>query len=89
MGDYREIDGKRLDGVLVSAAERLVSGRGDGRLSREDAESLMAHVRDAGLYTEVERDTVAYIRSAFEWSEAAADWFDTQVGKFSATRSRG
>ena len=88
MSDYREIDGKRYDADLLATAEKLISGRGDGRLSRTDAEAILAKITDANVYTEVERDTIAYIRDHFEWSEAAADWFGTEVGKWSASHTR-
>lgn len=84
---HKEIDGKKYDGALIEAAEKAVAGRGDGRISREDAEVIYAAVRDGGAYTDVEKDTVAYIREHFPWTEAADDWFRTEVRKWAATKA--
>jgi len=88
MGEIREIDGTRYDAELLQTAEKLVSGRGDGRLSREDAETILAQITEGGAYTELERDTIAFILDEFEWTEAAADWFGTELGKWRADQSR-
>jgi len=88
MGDIREIDGTRYDAGLLKTAEKLVSGRGDGRLSREDAEAILAKITEGGTYTQLEKDTIAFILDEFEWTEAAADWFGTELGKWRADQSR-
>jgi hypothetical protein len=88
MGEIREIDGTSYDAALLKTAEKLSSGRGDGRLSREDAETILEQLTEHDGYTQLERDTVAFIREHFEWTEAAADWFGTELGKWSADQSR-
>ena len=84
MSYYREIDGKSYDASLLETAEKLTSGRGDGRLAREDAETLIAQLKDGGSYTDIEKDTIAYIRENFAWTDAADDWFRTEVRKWAA-----
>lgn len=49
----------------------------------------MAQIRQNAEYTEVERDTVTYLRDRSEWSDAAAEGFGTELGKWSATKIRG
>lgn len=88
MSEIREIDGTRYDADLLKAAEKLSSGRGDGRISREDAEAILAQITEGGTYTQLEKDTIAFILEEFEWTEAAADWFGTELGKWRATQSR-
>ncbi len=88
MGDTREIDGTSYDAGLLKTAEKLVSGRGDGRLCREDAETLLAQLTGSDGFSQLERDTVDFIREHFEWTEAAADWFGTELGKWRADQSR-
>ena len=86
MSYYKEIDGKKYDGELLELAEKLVKGQGDGRISMADAEKLFAEVRDGAKYTDIEKDTVSYIRDNFKWTDEADEWFRTEVRKWAATK---
>lgn len=86
MGYYKTIDGKKYDGAIIELAESLVDGSGDGRISQADAEKLFAEVRDGDTYTDVEKDTMAFIRDNFKWTDAADEWFRTEVRKWAATK---
>ena len=86
MGYYKTIDGKQYDGKLIDLAEKLIAGRGDGRISKEDAEELLKATKDAGEYTDIEKDTMAYLREHFKWTEAADEWFRTEIRKWAATK---
>lgn len=86
MGYYKTIDGKQYDGAIIELAENLVDGAGDGRISQADAEKLFAEVRDGDTYTDIEKDTMAYIRDNFNWTEAADEWFRTEIRKWAATK---
>lgn len=86
MSYYKTIDGKKYDGEIIELAEKLTSGRGDGRISMDDAETLLNSVMDGGKYTDIEKDTMAYIRDNFKWTEAADDWFRTEIRKWAATK---
>lgn len=88
MGETREIDGTSYDAELLKTAEKLVSGRGDGRLCREDAETILAKLTESDEHSPLQRATVDFIREHFEWTEAAADWFGMQLGKWRADQSR-
>ncbi|MFN5170084.1 MAG: hypothetical protein ACK5DD_10675 [Cyclobacteriaceae bacterium] len=80
---YKVMNGKKLDGNLLSGAEMAVSGVGDGRISLEDAHGLFKIVHDAGSYTDVEKDTMEYIRDHYKWTEAADTWFRKEVASWS------
>ena len=86
MSYYTEIDGKKYDKELLELAEKLVKGQGDGRISMEDAENLFAEVRDGAKYTDIEKDTVSYIRENFKWTDEADEWFRTEIRKWAATK---
>jgi len=86
MSYYKEIDGKKYDKELLDLAESLTKGKGDGRISMDDAEKLFAEVRDGGKYTDVEKDTMAYVRDNFKWTDAADKWFRTEIRKWAATK---
>ena len=79
MSYYKTIDGQKYDGKLLSLAEEAIQGAGDGRISVKDAEGLFGAVRDGGVYTDVEKETVAYIRNKFRWTPSAAEWFGSRV----------
>ena len=86
MGYYKEIDGKKYDGEVIDLAKKLTEGAGDGRISKDDAGKIFDAVRDGNAYTDIEKDTVKYIRENFKWTDAADDWFRTEVRKWAATK---
>ena len=86
MGYYKTIDGNKYDGELLELAEKLTSGSGDGRLSKEDASQLLDAVKDGDSYTDIEKATVAYIRENYQWTDAADEWFRTEIRKWAATK---
>jgi hypothetical protein len=86
MSYYKEIDCKKYEKELLVLAESLTKGKGDGRISMDDAEKLFAEVRDGGKYTDIEKNTMAYIRDNFKWTDAADKWFRTEIRKWAATK---
>lgn len=86
MGYYKTIDGVKYDGELIELAEKLTAGAGDGRISQADAEKLFNAVKDGDSYTDIEKDTVKYLRDNFKWTEAADEWFRDEVRKWAATK---
>ncbi len=86
MAYYKTIDGNKYDGELLELAEKLTSGAGDGRLSVADAGQLLEAVKDGDSYTDIEKATVSYIRDNYKWTEAADEWFRTEIRKWAATK---
>lgn len=78
MGYYRTVEGQKMDAQLLELAEKAVKGVGDGRISVEDAHGLWDAVKDGGIYTDIEKVTVEYIRTHFKWTMAADEWFRRQ-----------
>lgn len=79
---YRTINGQRYDADLLEMAEGMMEGRGDGRLSRADAEQLWEAAFDGMGMTAVEMATLAYIRAHENPTKPAKEFFDEQgVGK--------
>ncbi len=48
MSYYKVVNGKKLDGRILDMADIAVSGEGDGRISKKDAEGLIVAVKDGG-----------------------------------------
>jgi hypothetical protein len=84
MSYYKTIDGKKYDGELIELAEKLTSGNGDGRLSKADAEKLLEAVKDGNSYTDIEKDTMAYVRENFKWADASDELFRDEIRKWAA-----
>lgn len=83
---YKEIGGKKYDGELLDLAEKLTKGAGDGRISTDDAKQLFTKVKDGNSYTDVEKDTVEYLRKNFKWTDAADEWFRAEVRKWAGAK---
>ena len=83
---YKTIDGVKYDGKLIELADELTAGAGDGRLSQDDASKLLKDVKDGDVYTDVEKDTVAYLRDNYNWTDAADEWFRNEIRKWAATK---
>jgi DNA-directed RNA polymerase subunit F len=86
MSYYRVIDGKKYDNELLTAAEEAVKGKGDGRISLDDAKLLLEKVKDGDTYTDIEKDTMEYIRNNFKWTPEADEWFRTEIRRWAATK---
>jgi len=86
MSYYKVIDGVKYDRGLLEAADTAIEGRGDNRISIEDAKMLFEKVVDGDTYTDIEKDTVKYIRENYNWTEAADEWFRTEIRKWAATK---
>jgi hypothetical protein len=86
MGYYKTIGGNKYDRELIELAEKLTSGGGDGRVSKEDAAKLLDVVKDGASYTDIEKDTMSYIRKNFKWTDAADGWFRSEIRKWAASK---
>ena len=86
MSYYKTIDGNKYDGELIELADKLTAGGGDGRISMADAEKIYEAVKDGNSYTDIEKDTVAYLRDNYKWTDAADEWFRSEVRKWAATK---
>ena len=75
-----------MDRDLIDAAKEALAGRGDGRISMDDATILLEKVKDKNTYTDVEKDTMEYIRKNFKWTDEADEWFRTEIRKWAATK---
>ncbi len=81
-----QVDGKTYDAGIIAAAEEAIAGRGDGRISQADAEMLLAKVKDGDTYTDFEKATIKMLREKFQWTEAADEWFRTEIRSWAATK---
>jgi len=87
MSYYRTIDGQKMDAYLLELAVK--AGKGDdGRISVQDAHTLWDAVKDGGVYTDIEKQTVLYLRRNFKWTKAADEWFRHQEANWAFHEKR-
>lgn len=86
MGYYKTIEGEKYEGELLDLAEKVTSGSNDGRISTADAGVLFEAVKDGNAYTDIEKNTVAYIREKYKWTDAADEWFRSEIRKWAASK---
>merc|ERR1719210_221873 len=81
------IGGKAYDYVMVEAAKIATAGKGDGRISRNDARLLCKAARPSGdgrsTYDDTEKATMAYIRKTYKFTKEG----DETVRKFIAIQA--
>lgn len=83
---YTIIAGNRYDASLLNFAISKTRGKGDGRISREDAEEIWEVALDGGRLTETEEATLHYLLDTLTWTEAARAW-TTEVMAETANQS--
>lgn len=78
---YQFIDGRRYDASLIRNAHSRTSGRGDGRISLEDAQELWELAMDGGRITATEFRTLRYLMKNLNWTDAARAWMEGALEK--------
>ncbi|MFN8395031.1 MAG: hypothetical protein U0176_10320 [Bacteroidia bacterium] len=77
---FHVVDDAHYDAVLIDAAKLAVEGRGDGRISQDDAELIWRMVESDSKVTVVERRTIGYILEAYKCTEPAASFLRSKLG---------
>ncbi len=78
---YVSIDGERYEKELLDLAKQHTTGRGEGKLSKDEVADLFKSAQDGQGVTDTEKKTLAYIRNNFEFTDAAAQDFDDSFAK--------
>ena len=73
---YQSIDGVKYEKELLDLAKKQTTGKGEGKLSKDEVVDLFKSASDGQGVTETEKLTLQYIRSNFEFTDAAAKDFD-------------
>ena len=81
MNYYRIINGKRYEASLLNSAEFYTRGKGDGRISEEEARILWRQALDGGRLTETEERTLVYLMENFNFTEKAKDVFQEALSE--------
>lgn len=73
---YVTIDGVKYEKELLELAKEHTTGRGEGKLSKDEVADLFKSAADGQGVTPTERATLEYIRANFVFTDAAARDFD-------------
>ena len=83
---YKQIKGIKYSAPLLSAADEMVAGQGDGRISLEDAEKLFAMLGKDGKYSDLEKRSLSYVRDNYTFTEAGDEFLRKQIRSWAAKR---
>jgi hypothetical protein len=78
---YQTIDGVKYEKELLDLATKHTTGAGEGKLSKDEVADLFKSASDGQGVTDTEKLTLEYIRSNYEFTDAAAKDFDEAFGK--------
>ncbi|WP_166373005.1 hypothetical protein [Psychromonas sp. SA13A] len=73
---YVNIDGQKYEKELLDLAKEHTTGKGEGKLSKDEVVDLFTSAKDGTGVTDTEKATLVYIRANFEFTNAAAKDFD-------------
>ncbi len=78
---YQSIDGVKYEKELLDLAKKHTTGRGEGKLSKDEVADLLKSASDGQGVTDTEKRTLEYIRNNFVFTDAAARDFDEAFAK--------
>jgi hypothetical protein len=73
---YQTIDGVKYEKELLDLATAHTTGKGEGKLSKDEVVDLFKSANDGQGVTDTEKSTLEYIRNNYEFTDAAAKDFD-------------
>ena len=78
---YQTIDGVQYEKELIDVAIASTTGKGEGKISKDEVDELFKSANDGQGVTETEKRTLAYIRKTYPFTDASAKHFDEKFGK--------
>ena len=84
---FEVIEGKRYDRELIKVAKDLTNS--DEEITIEGSKKLFTRIRDYDDYTQIEKQTVAYIRKKYKFTPEANQWLRKEIRKWASTKTRG
>ena len=84
---FEVIKGKRYDKELIKVARDLTNN--EEEITIEGSKKLFTRIRDYDDYTQIEKQTVAYIRKKYKFTPEANLWLRKEIRKWASTKTRG
>ena len=83
---FKIIDGKKYDRELLDVATELSAKNEE--ITLEGSKQLFQKIKDYDDYTQVEKQTVAYIRKNYKFTPEANNWLRTEIRRWAASKTR-
>lgn len=83
---FKVIDGKKYDKDLLDVATELSAKKEE--ITIEGSKQLFQKIKDYDDYTQVEKQTVAYIRKKYKFTPEANSWLKTEIKRWAASKIR-
>lgn len=83
---YQIIDGKKYKRAILDYAKKATEGQGDGRISMDEAKELFKLIVDGDTYTDVEKDSMEYVRNNFKFTDQSDEWLRKEVRSWAAKK---
>ena len=84
---YKTIDGIKYEKELLDLATKHTTGKGEGKLSKDEVADLFKSANDGQGITDTERRTLEYIRNNYKFTDAAAKDFDAEFEKQASAKT--
>ena len=78
------INGKKYDKELIHLVKKVTKDK--KQINIDDSKELFTKISDYNDYTVIEKQTVAYIRKKYKFTEEANKWLRTEIRKEASTR---
>ena len=83
---FKYINGKKYDRELLEVTEELTAKKEE--ITLEGSKQLFHKIKDYDDYTQIEKQTVAYIRKKYKFTPEANNWLRTEIRIWAATKTR-
>tara|TARA_B100000029_G_scaffold295955_1_gene289238 strand:- start:249 stop:1448 length:1200 start_codon:yes stop_codon:yes gene_type:complete len=84
---FEVIDGKKYDKELLQVASELTKKKEE--ITLEGSRQLFKRINDYDDYTQIEKQTVAYIRKNYKFTPEANKWLRTEIRRWASVKTRG
>ena len=83
---FEIIDGKKYDKELLRVATELTAKKEE--ITLEGSKQLFTQISDYDDYTQIEKQTVAYIRKNYKFTPEANKWLRTEIRRWAQVKTR-
>ena len=83
---FEIIDGKKYDKELLRVATELTEKKEE--ITIEGSKQLFTQISDYDDYTQIEKQTVAYIRKNYKFTPEANKWLRTEIRRWAQVKTR-